>query len=73
MQQDGLHRARMGTSVEEVFRVFAFDSVFFVGCASCKREIGPVVLFCPYCGADRRAAEGRPGESNHFEEAGIPI
>ena len=73
MQEEALHRARMGqTSVEEVFRVFTFESISFVRCASCNREIGPVVLFCPHCGADRRAAERRPEKLNHFEEAGIP-
>jgi type IV pilus assembly protein PilB len=74
MQEQALEKVRTGqTSLEEVFRVFTFETVSFIRCASCHRDIGPAVLFCPYCGSDRRAAVGREGNEDHLEEPVITV
>ena len=54
MQEEALEKVRMGqTTLEEVFRVFTFESAPAVRCASCNRDWGTGFLFCPYCGAER--------------------
>jgi type IV pilus assembly protein PilB len=60
MQEEALEKARVGlTSLEEVFRVIPFESIpAAVRCEKCNRNVAPVFLFCPHCGADRRASSG---------------
>ena len=53
-QEEALEKVRMGlTSLEEVFRVIAFNPDVPAGCRVCKRQLSPDFLLCPYCGADR--------------------
>jgi type II secretory ATPase GspE/PulE/Tfp pilus assembly ATPase PilB-like protein len=54
MQEEALEKAKLGqTSLEEVFRVFTFESSSTIRCASCQRDLGAGFLFCPHCGAER--------------------
>ena len=69
MQEQAFEKARIGeTSLEEVFRVFTFETVPFFRCVLCHRDIGGAVLFCPYCGTDRRTAVSHKGEPDHVEK-----
>jgi type II secretory ATPase GspE/PulE/Tfp pilus assembly ATPase PilB-like protein len=56
MQEEALEKARIGeTSLEEVFRVFTFETASIIRCGSCHRDLDPGFLFCPFCGVDRSA------------------
>ena len=70
MQEEALEKARVGlTSLEEVFRVIPFESIpAAVRCEKCNRNVAPVFLFCPHCGADRRASSGERSNAETFAE-----
>ena len=56
MQEDALEKARIGpTSLAELLRVVPFEQVSPMRCQECGREVAQTFLFCPHCGAKRRA------------------
>ena len=51
MQEYALDRVCQGeTTLEEVLRIVPFDQVVSIRCHSCRRDLSPAFLFCPYCG-----------------------
>jgi type IV pilus assembly protein PilB len=58
MQEYALDLVRQGqTTLDEVLRVVPFEQVLTVQCHSCRRDLSPAFVFCPYCG-ERRGEEG---------------
>lgn len=52
MYEDALQHVREGlTSLDEALRVVLIEHVPSANCASCRRELSPAFVFCPYCGA----------------------
>ncbi|HKQ86840.1 MAG TPA: ATPase, T2SS/T4P/T4SS family [Candidatus Acidoferrales bacterium] len=63
MQEYALERVREGlTTLDEVQRVVPFEPIRAISCPSCRRELSPAFLFCPYCGnkADGAEQDHRP-------------
>ena len=61
IQEDALEKARAGlTTLAELLRVVPFEQVSAPRCPDCGRELAQTFVFCPYCGAERRA--GTDGE-----------
>ena len=58
MLEEALDKASSGlVSLEEVFRVIPFEVIpSAVKCATCHRDAALSFLFCPHCGAHRKAA-----------------
>ena len=51
MQQYALERVREGlTTLDEVLRVVPFEKLKASLCFSCKHDLSPAFIFCPYCG-----------------------
>jgi hypothetical protein len=51
MQEYALDRVCQGeTTLEEVLRIVPFDQLVSIRCHSCRRDLSPAFLFCPYCG-----------------------
>jgi type IV pilus assembly protein PilB len=51
MQEYALARVCEGlTTLDEAMRVVPFEPIRAVACGSCRRELSPAFLFCPYCG-----------------------
>jgi type IV pilus assembly protein PilB len=51
MQEYALDHVREGlTTLEEALRVVPFEPIRASSCPSCRRELSPAFLFCPYCG-----------------------
>jgi type IV pilus assembly protein PilB len=69
MQEEAIAKAKTGmTSLEEVFRVIPFESIPLAAhCETCKRDLAPAYLFCPHCGADRRAARAQDSSVSALE------
>ena len=56
MFEYALDRVREGlTTLDEVQRVVPIESTKVTACETCRRELSPAFLFCPYCGS--RAGE----------------
>ena len=56
IQEDALEKARVGlTTLGELLRVVPFEQISATRCLECRRELAQSFLFCPYCGAKRRA------------------
>jgi type IV pilus assembly protein PilB len=51
MQEYALDRVCLGeTTLEEVLRIVPFDQAVSIRCRSCRRDLSPAFLYCPYCG-----------------------
>ena len=51
MQEYALERVREGlTTLDEVLRVVPFEKIKASLCFSCKHDLSPAFVFCPYCG-----------------------
>jgi type IV pilus assembly protein PilB len=58
MQEYALDRVCAGeTTLEEAMRVVPFEQILSVQCPSCRRDLSPAFLFCPFCG-ERRSDHG---------------
>jgi type IV pilus assembly protein PilB len=58
MQEYALERVREGlTTLDEVLRVVPFEKIKASLCFSCKHDLSPAFLFCPYCGEKTGEAE----------------
>src|ERR1700690_2577100 len=60
MQQYALERVREGlTTLDEVLRVVPFEKLKASLCYSCKHDLSPSFIFCPYCGEKTGDADQR--------------
>jgi len=58
MQEYALDRVRQGqTTLDEVLRVVPFEAIHATYCASCRHELSPAFVYCPYCGEKKSGAE----------------
>ena len=65
MQEDALDKVSAGiTTLEEVRRVVPCDDPGAAVCRRCGVGLGPMFLFCPYCGAAARHRAGEPEAAN---------
>jgi type II secretory ATPase GspE/PulE/Tfp pilus assembly ATPase PilB-like protein len=71
MQEEALEKARIGqTSLEEVFRIFTFETSSTIRCKACQRDLSPGFLYCPYCGMDRESQTDRATKALRVAESG---
>ncbi len=71
MQEEALEKARIGqTSLEEVFRIFTFETSSTIRCKACQRDLAPGFLYCPYCGMDRESQTDHATKALHVAESG---
>jgi type IV pilus assembly protein PilB len=60
MQQYALERVREGlTTLDEVLRVVPFEKLKASLCFSCKHDLSPAFIFCPYCGEKTGETESK--------------
>lgn len=61
MQEYALDRVREGlTTIDEVQRVVPFEIVTIAQCPTCKHELSPAFVFCPFCGERVAEEEEKP-------------
>ena len=75
MLEEALDKAKLGlVSLEEIFRVIPFEVIpSAVRCVACHRDAAPSFLFCPHCGADRRAATAQKATTQIPAEREVPV
>jgi len=67
MQEYALERVREGlTTLDEAQRVVPFEMICAIYCDDCHRELSPVFLFCPYCGARRPGVDSGHSHPGHL-------
>jgi type IV pilus assembly protein PilB len=72
MQEYAVERVCKGeTTLDEARRVVPFEQILSLQCPSCRRELSPAFLFCPFCG-DRRDDHGSPKPDKHEPHTLIP-
>jgi type IV pilus assembly protein PilB len=72
LQQHAMAAVREGlTTLEEVERVVTLSAGRLAeSCESCRRDLSPQFLFCPFCGERRRFGGEAPlGKTEFYEEA----
>lgn len=61
MQEYALDRLSEGlTTLDEIMRVVPFEKLRSAHCGSCRHELLPSFLFCPYCGQKTGADTAQP-------------
>ncbi len=61
MHEYALEHVRQGlTKIEEVLRVVPLEPSNAIACSSCRRELSPAFLFCPFCGEKKTPREASP-------------
>jgi len=67
MQDDALDKLQEGvTTLEEILRVIPMESMHSPECESCRHELFPAYLFCPYCGTKRGPAAPNAISASHI-------
>ncbi len=69
MQEDALKKVDLVlTTLEEIQRVVAFESVTSFECKNCERKLASVFHYCPYCGERRLHVRQRTNSTESLPE-----